>query len=107
MSGKINKNGKGYPLGFMPEHYPADRVYLDGDTSKTVQDYTVKTADYNVTFSNNGDYGITLPGDCNIPISCHIVEGWKTVSLYNYSNSWGFHSAELAGTTQKVRLIYV
>lgn len=38
MSGKINKNGKGYPLGFMPQHYPADRVYLDGDTSKTVQD---------------------------------------------------------------------
>lgn len=34
---KVNKNGKEYPLGFMPEHYPADRVYLDGDTSKTVQ----------------------------------------------------------------------
>lgn len=38
MSVKINKNDKEYPLGFMPEHYPADRVYLDGDTSKTVQD---------------------------------------------------------------------
>ena len=38
MSIKINKNGKGYPLGFMPQHYPADRVYLDGDISKTVQD---------------------------------------------------------------------
>lgn len=38
MSIKINKNGKAYPLGFMPQHYPADRVYLDGDTSKTVQD---------------------------------------------------------------------
>ena len=38
MSMKVNKNGKEYDLGFMPEHYPADRVYLDGDTSKTVQD---------------------------------------------------------------------
>ena len=38
MSVKINKNNKEYPLGFMPQHYPADRVYLDGDTSKTVQD---------------------------------------------------------------------
>ena len=37
MSIKINKNGKEYPLGFMPEHYPADRVYLDGDTTKNVQ----------------------------------------------------------------------
>lgn len=37
MSAKINKNGKEYPLGFMPEHYPADRVYLDGDINKTVQ----------------------------------------------------------------------
>ena len=37
MSIKINKNGKEYDLGFIPEHYPADRVYLDGDTSKTVQ----------------------------------------------------------------------
>ena len=37
MSIKINKNDKEYPLGFMPEHYPADRVYLDGDTNKTAQ----------------------------------------------------------------------
>lgn len=46
MSMKVNKNGKEYPLGFMPGHYPADRVYLDGDTSKTVQDECVrKTGD--------------------------------------------------------------
>jgi len=38
MSAKINKNGKEYDLGFMPKHYPADRVYLDGDINKTVQD---------------------------------------------------------------------
>lgn len=39
MSIKINKNDKEYPLGVMPQHYPADRVYLDGDTSKNVQDF--------------------------------------------------------------------
>ena len=38
MSVKINKNNKTYELGMMPIHYPADRVYLDGDTSKNVQD---------------------------------------------------------------------
>lgn len=38
MSVKINKNGKEYPIGVMPQHYPADRVYLDGDTTKNVQD---------------------------------------------------------------------
>jgi len=38
MSIKINKNGKEYDLGFVPKHYPADRVYLDGDITKTVQD---------------------------------------------------------------------
>jgi len=45
MSGKINKNGKGYPLGFMPEHYPADRVYLDGDTDKNVQELVARKSD--------------------------------------------------------------
>lgn len=34
----IKKNGTDYPLLTMPNHYPADRVYLDGDTTKTVQD---------------------------------------------------------------------
>lgn len=35
---KIKKDGTDYPLQTMPLHYPADRVYLDGDTTKTVQD---------------------------------------------------------------------
>jgi len=35
---KIKKDGQEYDLQTMPLHYPADRVYLDGDTSKTVQD---------------------------------------------------------------------
>lgn len=34
----IKKNGTDYKLPMLAEHYPADRVYLDGDTSKTVQD---------------------------------------------------------------------
>lgn len=35
---KIKKDGQEYDIGVMPQHYPADRVYLDGDTTKTVQD---------------------------------------------------------------------
>ena len=34
----IKKDGTDYPLQTMPLHYPADRVYLDGDVNKTVQD---------------------------------------------------------------------
>lgn len=42
----IKKNGTDYKLPMLAEHYPADRVYLDGDTSKTVQDECVrKTGD--------------------------------------------------------------
>ena len=37
MSMKVNKNGKGYPLGFMPEHYPANRVYMHGDIEDDVE----------------------------------------------------------------------
>lgn len=39
----IKKNGTDYPIQTMPLHYPADRVYLDGDTSKTVQDAILPT----------------------------------------------------------------
>lgn len=58
MSIKINKNNKEYDLGFVPEHYPADRVYLDGDTSKTVQDaMQVKIAsDWNEALANAKEY---------------------------------------------------
>lgn len=34
----IKKNGTDYKLPMLAEHYPADRVYLDGDTTKSVQD---------------------------------------------------------------------
>lgn len=34
----IKKNGTDYELPMLAEHYPADRVYLDGDINKTVQD---------------------------------------------------------------------
>ena len=47
----IKKNGTDYKLPMLAEHYPADRVYLDGDTSKTVQD-AVDTLTQNET----GDY---------------------------------------------------
>lgn len=41
----IKKNGTDYPLLTMPNHYPADRVYLDGDTTKSVQDKCTRKAD--------------------------------------------------------------
>ena len=41
---KIKKDGTDYPLQTMPLHYPADRVYLNGDTTKTVQDALDKTS---------------------------------------------------------------
>lgn len=41
----IKKNGTDYPLLVMPNHYPADRVYLDGDTSKNVQDKVARKSD--------------------------------------------------------------
>ena len=34
----IKKNGTDYKLPMLAEHYPADRVYLDGDINKNVQD---------------------------------------------------------------------
>jgi hypothetical protein len=58
MSIKANKNGKEYPLGFIPQHYPADRVYLDGDINKTVQDaMQVKIAsNWNEALTNAKEY---------------------------------------------------
>ena len=61
MSVKINKNNKEYPLGFMPEHYPADRVYLDGDLSKTVQDFIKVKLVYSASPSTGFDETVTLP----------------------------------------------
>ena len=41
----IKKNGTDYPLLTMPNHYPADRVYLDGDTTKNVQELVARKSD--------------------------------------------------------------
>ena len=41
----LKKNGTDYLFGFIPLHYPADRVYLDGDTSKNVQDNMARKSD--------------------------------------------------------------
>ena len=74
MSIKINKNGKEYDLGFIPEHYPADRVYLDGDTSKTVQDaiggLNFECTDVTFTFSNSSASApVNLSTITNIPFA--------------------------------------
>lgn len=41
----LKKNGTDYLFGLIPIHYPGDRVYLDGDTTKTVQDKCARKAD--------------------------------------------------------------
>lgn len=41
----LKKDGIDYLFGFIPIHYPGDRVYLDGDTTKTVQDKCARKAD--------------------------------------------------------------
>ena len=41
----LKKNGIDYLFGLIPLHYPADRVYLDGDTTKSVQDKCARKSD--------------------------------------------------------------
>ena len=73
MSVKINKNGKEYDLGFMPEHYPADRVYLDGDTSKTVQDAVVRmSGEYSFTATSTG-LSVNISNIPNIPNGATLI----------------------------------
>lgn len=76
MSIKINKNEKEYPLGFMPEHYPADRVYLDGDTSKTVQDRLT----WKLKGSKTGTTAIALPSTYS-ELLIHVKHG----QYFNYT----------------------
>lgn len=94
MSIKINKNGKEYDLGFIPEHYPADRVYLDGDTSKTVQDIfdnlskivKKKTLTVNTNNSNKvAPIGLYTTNAIPIAVSCG---GMNAYIGSTYQNEW-------------------
>ena len=106
MSIKINKNGKEYDLGFIPEHYPADRVYLDGDTTKTVQDefdgfYGVRmyAETRDVVFENSAtSKRITVPTALSgktiyaMIFSSHVGGGGYTVREYHADSfliQWG------------------
>ena len=66
----------------------------------------IRYKDYSVVFNENGDGGLTLPQDCHIIIACYILQGWKTISIFHYSQDYGFHSPELKSETCEVRLIY-
>ena len=66
----------------------------------------IRYNDYSVVFNENGDGGLTLPQDCHIIIACYILQGWKTISIFHYSQDYGFHSPELKSETCEVRLIY-
>ena len=62
MSIKINKNNKEYPLGFVPQHYPADRVYRHGNVNENIDDaFNLVKAPHNVGIFNvdsvNKEYG--------------------------------------------------
>lgn len=87
MSVKINKNGKRYDLGFMPEHYPADRVYLDGDTDKTVQEAVLRYLDYTIpsrTYTNDSYTQIE-----NTKTSFGIPSNAKVVNITILGNNGG------------------
>lgn len=100
MSIKINKNGNEYPLGVIPQHYPADRVYLDGDTTKNVQGAIdevvgkVAFATYNIpndtsehTFSC--PTGFTADNSCLIGANCNTRYNTKVDYTYNNFSYWG------------------
>lgn len=61
MSVKINKSNETYELGMMPIHYPADRVYLDGDVNKSVQDFKENFTTLKTSYRDSD--GITFTGD--------------------------------------------
>ena len=117
MSVKINKNGKEYDLGFIPEHYPADRVYLDGDISKTVQDeignlskivkkktITVSTpapnkvAGIGLTISNAIPIAVDCSGTCAFIGSQY--QGEWLISFYTYG------TGEQEAVTNKTVTVY-
>ena len=117
MSAKINKNGKEYPLGFMPEHYPADRVYLDGDINKTVQDAItgLKTIIKSKTMlASTGDAnnvcatGLYTSNAIPIAVNC---EGMTAYIGSTYQGQWlvGFYNygtGEMVPVTDKQITIY-
>lgn len=74
----IKKNGTDYKLPMLAEHYPADRVYLDGDINKTVQD----AIDGNFTLAGTIT---TLNGEVSIPSTANeiLVNGSVRAGYYN------------------------
>ena len=81
MSVKINKNGNEYPLGVIPQHYPADRVYLDGDTSKNVQDELLPIR-YSLTLINGwtGSVGVEVTKSGRITSIGGVLNGVNATS---------------------------
>lgn len=130
MSMKAIKDGNEYPLGFMPEHYPADRVYLDGDTSKTVQD-AIERGGVSVTTDGVKTYKdlfhelalladfSKVTNDCLLVIEFsdyeslfHIIAKYATRLLFSYSVAvasapyFGIESATLDTSTNSASYYY-
>ena len=87
----IKKNGTDYKLPMLAEHYPADRVYLDGDTSKTVQwaidKLKLKSKNITVTSNENGRVDLSLEYPSNIVVAVTEMGGYKIIP-YMYQNGW-------------------
>ena len=79
------KKGQNKELcGSMPLHYPADRVYLDGDTSKNVQDFADDiTTKHTETFNSASADGNTMLGYGN---GKYIGTGKKLIGINAYDN---------------------
>lgn len=56
----IKKDGTDYPLQTMPLHYPADRVYLDGDTTNTTQNPKFTEASTRANISSGESFATIL-----------------------------------------------
>lgn len=100
MSMKVNKNGKEYPIGNMPMHYPADRVYLDGDTSKTVQDRfdnLIKTKNISGTTNANGNLSLGLTTD-NVVVQVTANGGYPCMP-WVYDGEWSVLVGNQSGTS--------
>lgn len=112
----IKKNGTDYKLPMLAEHYPADRVYLDGDITKTVRDsltYIIKSATISGTTDNGGN--IIVANDTIEIINAHITDISGSARIitpfcgYGYTclNVKGLDGANVVGASVTVEYKYV
>ena len=100
MSFYTRKDNQTYREGQMPLHYPADRVYLDGDTSKTVQDRfdnLIKTKSISGTTNANGNLSLGLTTD-NVVVQVTANGGYPCMP-WVYNGEWSVLVGNQSGTS--------